>query len=277
MNRTQHKKPRTDYSKERVFSFAKAENNQSETTKNDSQKKNTMNKLNSMSELKAEEHIAGWASHIEKKIEIEAKDTKKFNNKQDNKYATEKNKQKHENVSSNKHMLSNNKQEHMNTENVMPHEQNSVDQSSNTTINEQDEITISPNNPYMEGPKEKVAQELTKSEPTFSTNNPYAKKPEENTQANEEQDKLMPISEHPSDTEEEMSMESETEQLNNSTKKDETSNTNWKTEALNSTTAHYLLEKSLKETLFTTARKANCQSEIDLKALKPGVAPIFNI
>ncbi|CAG8749125.1 702_t:CDS:2, partial [Cetraspora pellucida] len=93
------------------------------------------------------------------------------------------------------------------------------------------------------GPKEKVAQELTKSEPTFSTNNLYTKKPEENTQVNEEQDELMPISEHPSDTEEEMSMESETELLNNSTKENKTTNTNWETEALNNTTAHYPLEK----------------------------------
>ncbi|CAG8674310.1 17302_t:CDS:1, partial [Cetraspora pellucida] len=53
----------------------------------------------------------------------------------------------------------------------------------------------------------------------------------------------MPISEHLLDTKEEMSMESETEQPNNFTKEDETSNTNWKTEALNSTTAHYPLEK----------------------------------
>ncbi|CAG8731105.1 3042_t:CDS:2, partial [Cetraspora pellucida] len=177
-----------------------------------------MNKLNSMLELKAEEHIANWASYIEKEIEIEAKDAEKSNNKQNNKYATKENKQKHENVSSNKHVLSNNKQEHMNTENVMAHEQN-----------------------------KKVAQELTKSEPTFSANNPYAKKPEENTQANEEQDELMPISEHFSVTEEEMSMESETEQLNNPTKKDKTTNTNWETEALNNTTAHYPLEKAFRE------------------------------
>ncbi|CAG8598346.1 4410_t:CDS:2 [Cetraspora pellucida] len=76
--------------------------------------------------------------------------------------------------------------------NVMPYEQNSVDQSSNTTINEQ-------------GPKEKVAQELTKSEPTFSLNNSYTKKPEENTQANKKQDELMPISKHLLDTEDEIS------------------------------------------------------------------------
>ncbi|CAG8767994.1 15684_t:CDS:2, partial [Cetraspora pellucida] len=44
--------------------------------------------------------------------------------------------------------------------------------------------------------------------------------------ANEKQDELMPISKHTSDSEEEMSMESETELLNNSTKKDKTTNTN---------------------------------------------------
>ncbi|CAG8706384.1 20981_t:CDS:1, partial [Cetraspora pellucida] len=43
--------------------------------------------------------------------------------------------------------------------------------------------------------------------------------------------------------EEEMLIELETELLNNSTKKDKTTNTNWKTKTFNNIAAHYPLKK----------------------------------